>query len=273
MPVPPSSPSANAAVDPLAVKKDAARFIVGMALAGLGVGAIGRAIPGIKETFAPPKPLPARGRGFRPVPVGADKQAASDALSTGMDYLSELVRKYVMPQKGWFAGDAATTPLGVPAAMAIGFPAAALGLAGGYKATDAILDWRRKGDRKAELEAAKQRFAGLLEGKTAETLDKLAEESLTKEAQDPAASPWPVSKLPASWQPAINNLGGGGVGLYLALASLAALGAGHVAYRATKSHSQRGVLEDAMRERTRTPAAVPLPFYTYPASRKYPPPA
>jgi hypothetical protein len=98
-----------------------------------------------------------------PVPSEDEEKMASD----GTDPLSKYV---VNPIRDAFQGnvdDPAGWPFYIPGLTA----AAGLGLWGGYKGVDKIMDLRRKQQQQEELEAAKKRYEEALRGKTALSQD------------------------------------------------------------------------------------------------------
>jgi len=256
-----------------------------MILGGAGLGLGLRGAFGLGELMMP------RGRGYQASPTSQTvdlmlPQPQDEEEKYGMDkeaiewkgpgdlfdpkfyaqFTQPLFDKDWGPVGNYIKGDQSTHYGGVPATWAVGVPAGALALAGGWKGMDALMKRRREAALEAEEESYKNEYREILEKLQKrgsandfleEELDELADayaEAQTHEKQ--AAFGWDELKQKAS------NIGGFGTGAYMAYATLAALLSGKLSYDYFKRRGRRNVAQEAMKRRSkeRTGGVAPIQF-------------
>ncbi len=159
-------------------------------------------------------------------------------------------------------GDMASTVSGIPwygpAMMTTGL----LGAGAGWKGVDTLLNWRRKRERRDEVDQARKEFHDAIisqydkpvslksasDNTLSQDLDQLADRVLTKIAE-------------GGWANTMGQLAGG----YGTMAGLSGLLAGAVVYNQAQKRSQRAVIEKAMQRRARRRfAQQPTEIYAIP---------
>lgn len=143
----------------------------------------------------------------------------------------------------WDVSTPTAHPLFMPAALATG----GLGMYGGWKLTDKLLDRRRKQEIEEELENTRQEYEQALRGqsKLGEALDRLCDLS-EKTAAGMSANDW-------------SGLAQGGL---LSGLGLIGLGSGMTAYGLSKKRRPSEILREAKKRRARVRMRqVPPPLY------------
>jgi len=129
----------------------------------------------------------------------------------------------------------------IPAVGAFGLPAAALAGAAGYKGTDAILDWRRKSEKKKELADAQREYEDVIR----QSFSKQSNEELLDEIADA------IFEKEAGAGELIRRGAQTATGAYGGAALLAALLSGKLTYDWFRKRDEQAVTEEAMRRRAR----------------------
>lgn len=244
-----------------------------MGAAGVGVGAVGGGLLGLRDFLTRRSPIPINRRpgNIRPTvieagpPTPEEEEAAlqrrpmlkmaEPPLPRATDLLDDpaaLAR--IDPSKlksvgghisglydfakGEWTSDLMSKPWFMPAAVG----AAGLGIYGGYKGVQGALNWRHKADRRNELDAARKEYRDALVSQYGTT--KVASDNgLAKELDELAQE-----KVAAG---TLANYAGAATGGYLTLAGLLAAGAGVGTYAYTKSNAPENRLAKAIQQRER----------------------
>lgn len=219
---------------------------MGLGAAGVGMGA--RGLVGIynllRRNMRPPRTKPL-GPVMIDVPVPRKEKRADAAPAPS------AISKFL-------SGGSATTQAGVPWAIPAAVAAGGVGLYGGWKGMDAILDHRRKAMLQEELDKARTDydtalFAQYDNPKTAAERVAVGLDKLYDALQDQEKSA------------NLANLGGMGLGAYGTVAGVSGTMAALTAYAATKKRQQAELLRKAQASRLRRMyAAQPTPLYARP---------
>jgi hypothetical protein len=251
--------------DELAVasNRDALKQVIQAGMFGLGLGASGRALLGLKDMFTrtpytPPKVglrpsvveinLPQEQeeeeqRRLRKTAEGPVFSAVSDYLNTPSNYSVINWLKGLKPTGDLLAMPSLSpgAPLSKPWFMPSVVGAATLGTLGGYKAVGAGLDTMEDQRRKNELEDAKREYRNAL----------VEQYNADKRASDNPATLLDNVADKFIKQAGWGELVGAGTGAYLTLAGLLASGAGYGTYNWVKSRSPENRLAKAIKQRER----------------------
>jgi hypothetical protein len=232
------------------LRSQALRDVLGYGAAGIGVGASLRGLQtllrlgaGAVNTGKPAPSVPSGLLAELPLPMDDDvEEKQSFDVQSVLDF---------------GAGKKAITPEGVPWFLpaAVGLPA--LGAVGGWKFMDWIMDKRRKGAVKQDVEDAKREYEqALLESQGIKssscselgaTLDKLYDTVVEKTAGR------------------IADIGGQLSGVYLLAAMMAGTMSGVGGYNWAKKRSRRKVVEKALKNlKRKQQMQQPAPIYVQP---------
>ena len=139
---------------------------------------------------------------------------------------------------------------------AFGAPGALLGVYGGWKLVDALLDRRRKTEAESELDRERKEYERLATGALKhgaapyieQALDELAELIAAPPEKTAAATDWVATPMSvaAAW------------------ATLSALISGKLSYDYFKKRNQRTIAQQAMRERSKERTGGLSPIYVQP---------
>lgn len=218
--------------------------IIGLGLTGVGAGALARTMTSLQSFNRPDYEMPfvSPGPSVLQVPVfqRAKRREDGQSLEKVAAGASDWYKRFTTAIgntlfKGPFADRASSpenSPFFIPAAVGVG----AVGVGGGWKLTDWLLQKRRKSQMQTELDDARREYQdALLSGQKQAGADELdaAFDVLEKRG-------WGVAD-------SVNNALGG----YLTAVGLATAGAGYGTYKWTKSRGQGALLNKALEERAR----------------------
>lgn len=239
-----------------------------MIIAAAGAGILGRGGLGLLRMMRPEsdfEPAPSFQRvGVKLPPeeeeekLGMDKEAIWP-VSDMSEGLSNLTANLPWG-KTMFWGRGASHPNNVPALWGLGIPGALLALYGGWKGTDALLDWRRKRELEGELEQTREDYEKLLE----ETLAKHGadEEGIEAELDELAE----MAASPMEKEAYVSDPLSKAYGWLSAYAMLAALASGKLSYTYFKKRNQRAVTEEALKRRAKERTGGMAPIYLQPST-------
>jgi hypothetical protein len=241
-----------------------------MIIAAAGAGILGRGGLGLLRMMRPEssfEPAPT----FQPVGIKLPHEEESEEEKFSMDKeavwpISQLSEGASKLTEGlpWgetlFFGRGASHPNNVPALLGLGLPLSALALYGGWKGTDALLDWRRKREMEGELE------------KTREEYERLLNETLAKHGADEAGIEAELDELAEMATTMEKDAGypsdflSKGYGFLAAYAMLSALASGKLSYDYFKKRNQRTVAEEALKRRAKERTGGVAPIYLQPST-------
>lgn len=263
------------------LKQEALRHVGGTALAGLGLGAAARGVIGLSQLaasnararkkrvginseptdldlpFIPPEPIKtAETKGlFTGILNQAerDPEPVNDLDNTAKHKEWEGFRQQNRGAQGRLLGDNSSTRIGIPWYMPLTTLGAGLGLYGGYKATDALLEKRKKTETEDELSEAKNKYRNAIMSQyTPDQVEKWSSASVDQGLDilfDAAMKRvnGEFNKIAVD----LNNLLGTGLGGYGVIATGLALGTGIGTYKYIKSRSPEERLKKVLQQRQR----------------------
>ncbi len=263
------------ATNPEALKK-----VLGLGLTGLGVGAAGRSLLGLRDMYAKAfshRPAPAapaiveigvptvteddeeedakrNARMRSPTLFKSSAGRASEPVNTGMmpdaypeHATASPLKAFVDFWKGRFHENVSSKPWFMPAAFGAGVG----GLYGGYKAVDSLLDSAHRADKDRELEDAKNEYRKALVEQyspVSPAVKRADHETTLSEDLDTLYELNKQAMFEEAKETA-KNVGGTLLGGYGILAGLLAGGTGLAAYNWTKSRSPEERLAKAIKQR------------------------
>ena len=262
-------------------KQDAGRYIASIIAASLGAGVLGRTFIGANRMLRKPFPVsPSLAMQPMKVPVKEEektepkyaalrKTAVTDDNTGMLQHIGNMIAKnlwHTSPANfkanpNFMLGDMAKHWTSVPAALPLALGGGLGAAYGGYKATDAILDARRKSEMEDELQTAKRNYEQAVQQrlKIAERIDNVSASVLLDELATVGVlkqANW-LSDLTAN----AKSLGATGLGMYLTYALMSGLGAGKLTHDITRKNTPRSITEKALNERARKRYGMTPPMY------------
>lgn len=242
------------------IRQQALQNALRLGILGLGGGAVVRGLSGMLN-------LHRRNRRERkpsvhaPVVVDYPLPAKTAADFTTTEGWAEGARQLGRDVSDFLSGGKATTPGGWPFAMPLGVGSFGLGMYGGYRLADWLLDKRRKQELESDYQAARQEYEDALAEKPASDLGRALDALFDKLADHVT---WEKS---ASEKEANTGWDALGYMTGLGLTGLGALslGTGALTYNLLKKQTSPEILRKArLRERRRESLRSPAPLLVLP---------
>lgn len=285
-----SSTVKAAATDP--AKLEAARKLLGLGLAGLGVGAVGRSVLGFRNMLQGPQKVPfiSPGPSAVEVPILRYRQPKppeeedDDELPPGAVPAGPALQKLALDLQGIANAPAegvasmlpdgglagmASDPMHSWAAMPVGVGLAGAGVMGGWNLTDWLLKQRKQHTVDDALHQARRGYQKALVEQFKQTAPVPKEAAADPYAQ--LDELYDELEKQANWFGDAANTAGGGAATLL---GLTALGTGVGTYQWVKNRSRAAMLAKALQARSRQLwAQQPQQIYAVPKYVGVKPPA